>query len=57
MSIEDVPVGFIVETNKGGIPIKVCACGVLMVGPMADAHLEHCPVYRMSRREVEDEMG
>ena len=43
--LQEVPTSFIVETNKGGMPITICACGVLMYKPVARSHFETCPAY------------
>jgi hypothetical protein len=42
---DPVPTSFIVETNKGGMPITICSCGVLMFKPMAARHYKTCPAY------------
>lgn len=40
--MSDIPTSFIVETNKGGMPVTICSCGVLMFKPMASIHIEVC---------------
>jgi hypothetical protein len=42
--MSDVPTSFIIETNKGGMPITICSCGVLMFKPMALDHIADCAV-------------
>lgn len=41
-----IPTSFIMDTNKGGIPTTVCACGVLMFRSMAQGHIDTCPTYQ-----------
>ena len=43
--LEAWPTGFIVDSNKGGIPVKLCSCGVMCYGPMARKHAEQCPIF------------
>jgi len=40
-----MPVSFVVESNYGGIPITLCACGVLLATSMAETHAAACPIY------------
>lgn len=42
MRAEDMPVSFIVESNRGGIALTICACGVLLICGMSQAHLDGC---------------
>lgn len=54
MSVDDpIPTSFIVETNKGGMPITICTCGVLMFKPMAHGHMETCAAY-LAAKEPDD---
>lgn len=47
-----MPVSFVVESNYGGIPITLCACGVLLVTSMAETHALACPAYLKEHDEV-----
>lgn len=40
----DLPVSFVAETNKGGVPMTLCSCGVVLVtGDFAWDHINNCP--------------
>ena len=43
---EPVVTSFIIETSAGGLPITLCACGLLMYQPMAVVHMGTCSTYR-----------
>lgn len=43
---EPVVTSFHVDTSAGGIPITLCACGLLMYQPMAIVHMGTCSIYR-----------
>jgi hypothetical protein len=38
------------ETSIGGIPVTLCACGLLMYQPMATVHMAKCESYRKTLR-------
>ena len=43
---EPVVISFSIETSAGGLPITLCACGLLMYQPMALVHMGTCSTYR-----------
>ena len=45
-----VVTSFFMETSRGGIPITLCACGLLMYQPMATTHMAKCESYRKTLR-------
>jgi hypothetical protein len=48
---------FLLDTNYGGKPVTVCACGVLlMVGPSAWQHIDECSAFLTVAKE-EDNRG
>lgn len=50
----DLPLqSFVLETNYGGIPVTVCACGAILRRHMsAWKHIDACPA--MTEPETED---
>ena len=42
-----LPVAFVAESNMGGIPVHVCACGVLLYGgsDIAWEHVDRCAAW------------
>lgn len=38
----DMQVSFVMETNHGGIPVSICACGVLLMHGHCQSHLDAC---------------
>ncbi len=46
---EPVVTSFIIKTSAGGLPITLCACGLLMYQPMAVVHMGTCSTYRSRR--------
>lgn len=53
--IHGLPTTFTICTDEGMKPVWLCECGVLVSQPFANYHADICPVYRMNRREVEDD--
>jgi|JI9StandDraft_1071089.scaffolds.fasta_scaffold03414_9 hypothetical protein len=45
-----VVTSFHMETSQGGIPITMCACGLLIYQPMATTHMRTCDAYRRTLR-------
>lgn len=45
-----VVTSFHMETSAGGIPVTLCACGLLMYQPMAPTHMAKCESYRKTLR-------
>ena len=45
-----VTASFYVESSAGGLPVTLCACGVLMYQPMARVHMAKCESYRKTLR-------
>lgn len=43
---EPVVTSFHMDTSAGGIPITLCACGLLMYQPMALVHMGTCSTYQ-----------
>lgn len=46
--MDEIPVSFRVETNVGGIPITICACGVLVLTSMFEQHGVFCESYKLA---------
>ena len=44
-------VSFHMDTSAGGIPITLCACGLLIYQPMARIHIEGCATYLRTLRD------
>ena len=42
---EPAVTSFHLDTSAGGIPITLCACGLLIFQPMARIHLATCAIY------------
>lgn len=36
------PISFILDTDKGGVPVTVCVCGVLTIYG-SNTHIDNCP--------------
>lgn len=50
----DPVVSVILESNYGGIPVTICACGALLVvGPSAWLHIDHCPAMLAYQATIE----
>jgi hypothetical protein len=48
----DLPVSFVAETNKGGVPMTLCSCGVVLVtGDFAWGHINNCPAAAATPQE------
>ncbi len=45
MSETPVVTSFYMDTSAGGIPITLCACGLLIFQPMARIHVATCATY------------
>ena len=45
MSETPVVTSFYMDTSAGGIPITLCACGLLIFQPMARIHMATCAIY------------
>ena len=39
-------ISVVLESNKGGLPMTLCACGVLLMATMADSHTKDCLTYQ-----------
>lgn len=37
------PISFVLNTNRGGVAVTVCACGVLLLPSLAHHHIVACP--------------
>ncbi len=64
MSDRQMPVSMVLETNKGGVPVTICACGALLVilhGIDITDHTTHCIAYQrweacQAAEEVQDDI-
>jgi hypothetical protein len=41
---DEMPVSVVLETNRGGVAVTICTCGVLVLTGMPD-HINACPAY------------
>lgn len=51
----DPVTSLVLETNKGGVPVTLCACGVLLVViPQAWQHIDNCPAMAAAAKQEDD---
>ncbi len=55
--MSEPPISFVLETNRGGAPVMVCACGVLVLHGMADAHVRGCVIWGNAQLAAERPAG
>ena len=49
-------ISVVLESNKGGLPMTLCACGVLVLASMSEDHVGDCLTYqRVIASEAHDE--